>query len=320
MDLSIIIVNWRSADYVRECLRSVYRHTAGVEFEVIVIDNGSFDGCGEMLAREFPSATFVQNAGNSGFARANNLAAARSRGEVLLFLNPDTEIRGPAFNVLLDTILKHPDAGAIGPRLLNSDGSLQRSCVQAFPTIANQVWDADLLRDWFPRARLWGTAVLYNSSPEPQAVEGISGACLMTPRRVFDQVGGFTDDYFMYFEDMDFCMKSIRAGFRNYYVPRADVIHFSGKSSGGGYSEFAAIMMSESAWRFFRRQRSPVYARLYRACLTLKATSRVVASGVLYPFWFVSGRRRAAANAVRKWIAVLLWAVGKRRRWVRQYG
>lgn len=320
MDLSVIIVNWKSADYVRKCLRSVFRHTTGIDFEVIVIDNASFDGCGEMLAREFPSAIFVQSGGNFGFARANNLAAARARGEVLLFLNPDTEVRGPALNVLLDVCRTRSDAGTVGPRLLNTDGSLQRSCVQAFPTVANQVWDADLLRDWFPRARLWGTAALYHASPEPQAVEGISGACLMTPRHVFERVGGFTDDYFMYYEDMDFCVKSVRAGFRNYYVPRAEVVHHAGKSSGGGYSEFAAIMMSESAWRFFRRQRSPGYARLFRTCLTLKATSRALVLAVLYPVWYVSGRGRAAANAMRKWIAVLMWALGRRRQWVRQYG
>jgi N-acetylglucosaminyl-diphospho-decaprenol L-rhamnosyltransferase len=319
VDLSIIIVNWKSADFVRSCLRSVHRHTTGIGFEIIVIDNASFDGCGEMLSKEFPATVFVQGDTNLGFARANNRAVVRSRGDVLLFLNPDTELRGPALNALLDAVRVHSDSGAAGPRLVNTDGSLQRSCVQSFPTIANQVWDADLLRNWFPRAPLWGTAALYGSSADPQVVEGISGACLMTPRSVFEKVGGFTEDYFMYYEDMDFCLKTSRAGLRNYYVPGAEVVHHAGSSSGGGYSEFSAIMMSESAWRFFRLRTSPAYARLFRACLAMKAIARAVVIAFLYPFLFAAGRRKTAANASRKWTSVLMWSLGRRRKWVRQY-
>src|SRR5207244_796979 len=104
MDLSIIIVNWKSADFVRKCLASIYETSKEIRFEIIVVDNSSFDGCGEMLAREFPEAVFIQSKENVGFSRANNLGFQRAQGNVLLFLNPDTEMVGPALNTLFNQL------------------------------------------------------------------------------------------------------------------------------------------------------------------------------------------------------------------------
>ena len=310
MDVSIIIVNWNSAAYVQACVRSIYQHTRDVHFEIIVVDSGSFDDCGGMLAREHPQVRFIQSDKNVGFARSNNLAAKCATGRFLLFLNPDTELRGPGLDRLFAAAVALPDAGALGVRLLNSDGTLQTSCLQAFPTIANQVLDAGLLRKWFPRSSVWGTAALYAETPDPIRVEGISGACLMTPRTAFDRVGGFSEDYFMYYEDMDYCLKVHRAGLRNYYVPSAEVVHHGGKSSGGEYSSSASTVMAESGWRFFRIQHGPVCAALFRACMAGKAVSRVCLLGCLR--WLVpsASRRQRAQAALGKWVAILRWSLG----------
>ena len=310
MDVSIIIVNWNSAAYVQACVRSIYQHTRDVRFEIIVVDSGSFDDCGGMLAREHPQVRFIQSDKNVGFAKSNNLAARGAEGRFLLFLNPDTEVRGPALHKLFDAATALPDAGALGARLLNSDGTLQTSCLQAFPTIANQVLDADLLRKWFPQARVWGTAALYAKTTDPIRVEGISGACLMTPRAVFDRVGGFSEDYFMYYEDMDYCLKVRKAGRNNYFVPAAEVVHHGGKSSGGDYSRTASVVMAESGWRFFLAQHGRVYAALFRACMATKAVSRCCMLACVRWLAPSTRRREQAKAALGKWVSILRWSFG----------
>src|SRR5258708_473456 len=177
MDLSIIIVNWNSKDFLRGCLKSIRAHPPSRPYEIIVVDNGSFDGCGEMLAKEFPGTIFVQSEKNVGFARANNLGFEHASGEVVWFLNPDTEFLDGAGDALLHCLVNSPDAGILGARLLNTEGSLQTSCVQALPTVLNQTLDCEFLRRLFPHSSLWGMSPLW-SATKPVEVEGISGASL----------------------------------------------------------------------------------------------------------------------------------------------
>ena len=312
MDLSIIIVNWNSASFVRQCLSSVFQNTEGLSFEVIVIDSGSFDDCGAMINRDFPQVKFIQSSKRIGFAEANNLAFRHSIGRCVLFLNPDTELLGSAIGIMYEQVQKLPRAGAVGCRLLNSDRTIQTSCIQSFPTIANQVFDAEVLRKYFPRARLWGTAPLYAKSKDPIPVEGISGACLMTLRTVFEQVGGFSEDYFMYYEDMDFCLKVRKAGLKNYYVPRAEIVHHGGKSS-RMHTELASIMMAESAWRFFLKNHGRSSAAVFRFCLAAKAISRSCLLAFARPLAWPEPRRQRINSAFRKWTCVARWAFGSER-------
>ena len=116
--LSIIIVNWNSKDYVRNCIASIRAHTSSIEYEIIVVDSGSFDGCGRMLQSIYPEVHFVQSNLNVGFARANNLGAESARGRVLLFLNPDTEVMNGAIERLYRNVSSLPDTGVLGCRLL----------------------------------------------------------------------------------------------------------------------------------------------------------------------------------------------------------
>src|SRR5262245_139301 len=208
LDLSIIIVNWHSVRFLRKCLTALYSNVAGLGFEVIVVDNASYDGCAALLESDFPSARFLQSHINLGFARANNLAARVATGRVLLFLNADTEIVGSAVQDLMNWTDSLPEAGAIGPKLLNSDGSIQTTCVQAFPSILNQCLAAEYLRARFPRWEIWGNRAVYEGSPTPLRVEGISGASLSVRRELFESLGGFSPQYFMYGEDMDFCYRA----------------------------------------------------------------------------------------------------------------
>lgn len=306
--LSVIIVNWNSKDYVRQCLTSFYKHCRSVPFEVIVVDGASFDGCDAMLAAAFPAVRFIQSPDNVGFARANNLGAKSACGEYLLLLNPDTLLLEDSPKILIDALTGLPNAGAVGCRLLNRDRSLQTSCVQAFPTVFNQVFASDFLHRRFPHWRVWGVWPLYASPPKPEAVEVISGACMLFRRSQFEAVGGFTESYFMYAEDLDLCFKVRASGRLVYYTPATSIVHFGGGSTDQAASNFSNVMMRRSVHAFMRLHRGPLAAAAYRAGLALSALIRVTLIGPLLIF----GNRivRHGTDSWRKWFAILRWSLG----------
>lgn len=318
MDLSIIIVNWNSKDYLRKCIASVLAETRGLEFEVIVIDSASFDGCDQMLKEQFPQVRFIQSEKNVGFAKANNMAFRTSKGDCVLFLNPDTELVGPAINVLYAGLRAMPDAGLVGAKLLNSDRTVQTSCIQSFPTIVNQVLDSESLRARWPNSALWGTAPLYQQSGVPAEVEAISGACVMLKRVVFEQVGLFSEDYFMYAEDIDLSYKVRQAGHKNCYVAEAAVIHYGGSSVQQAVSNFSVVMMREAIWRFMRKTRGRDYGMAYRVAMLLSALSRMFLLGLLRLLTAPSGQLKTREESLQKWRAILRWSL-HREKWVQQF-
>lgn len=303
IDVSIIIVNWKSRDFVRRCLASVYKFTREPRFEVIVIDNGSFDGCGDMLAAEFPRAVFIQGRENLGFARANNIAARQAKGNALLLLNPDTELQSDSISILLRRLQSLPRAGAVGCRLLNGDGSLQTSCVQPFPTVLNQMLDSRFFQRLFPRWRIWAAEPLRGGGAPAQA-QAISGACILVKRSVFEQIAGYSDFYFMYGEDLDLCFKIRRAGFAIYHLPETAITHFGGGSARQHANDFSNVMMRESVYQFFLHNRGRPNALLFRATVTMAALVRmaVLAAALLLP-----GDRAAS---LRKWRSIFCWSIG----------
>jgi GT2 family glycosyltransferase len=320
VDLSIIIVNWNSKDYLVKAIASVEAETKGIEFEVVVIDGGSFDGCDEMLQQSYPHVVFIQSDKNIGFAKANNEAFKMSRGRNILFLNPDTEVEGLAIKTLYDRLNALPNAGIVGPKLLNSDRSLQESCIRAFPTILNQVLESDLLRNLFPKAALWGMEPLMAKNEAPKEVEAVSGACFIMKRSVFEQIGMFSTDYFMYSEDIDLCHKVRKAGLNTYYVPRAVVVHHCGGSSSSqaGANTFSSVMMLESRWRFFRKTRSVWYSRFYRVAMFGTCIVRVGLVLFVWPAYRLVGKKFPGRAMLIKWMAKLRWTIGGER-WVKNY-
>ena len=311
MDLSIIVVNWNSKDFLRDCLSSVEALTADIDFEIIVIDSGSYDGCDLMLKEYHPKVRFIQSESNVGFAKANNLAFRASVGSHVLFLNPDTKLVGPAVADMLRQLKALPQAGAIGCRLLNADGSLQSTCIQAFPTIVSQFLNSELLRRVYPQWPIWGMKALFGATDEPAEVESISGACIMLPRHVFQKIGLFSEDYFMYAEDIDLCHKVRQSGYSNYYLPGATVVHYGGGSSDKAPSGFSAVMMRDSVWRFLRKTRGRPYGLAYRATTVIQALLRLALLLLLWPLqiWRKSGPWRAS---YQKWCAILGWSLGLR--------
>jgi GT2 family glycosyltransferase len=311
MDLSIIIVNWNSTDYLRHCLVSVFAKTQGVSVEVVVVDNASYDdSCEELIRREFPSVVFYGSKSNLGFARGSNLGYELSSGRTLLFLNPDTEIQDDVFAVMVHELESAAEVGAVGVRLLNSDGSLQTSCVQSYPTILNQLLDSELLRTKLPNSRLWGTKPLFANTPDPARVDAISGACLMVKREVFEQVDKFDDNYFMYVEDLDLCRRITAAGYSIQYLNDRTVVHHGGKSSAVQGRHIANLRQQKAIMQFFNATRGRWYSFLYRAGLVVVAVARLVILGALVPFWMLAHLPSNWKVSVQKWASILKWAIG----------
>jgi GT2 family glycosyltransferase len=310
-DLSIIIINWNSAEFVKKCLASVYANVENLRFEVIVVDNASFDDCEKMLEDEFSDVKFIQSSKNMGFAGANNLAFKSSCGRNILFLNPDTEIVGPAIQQMVAFLENTPQAGIVGCKLLNSDYSKQTSCIQPFPSILNQAFDSEFLATVFPNASIWGRRPLQENDDRPAVVEVISGACLGIKRDTFENIGLFTPDYFMYAEDCDLCYKAKQAGWQAYYLSRATVIHYSGRSSDlKPESNFASVMMRQSLLKFMRARRGKVYAAAYRATIALVSLCRLLLLGVLMAFAKGRPQHQTISRAFNKWGKVFGWATG----------
>lgn len=310
MDLSIIIVNWNSKEYVRKCLLSIINETEEIEYEVIVVDNASFDGCEDMVTKEFSNITFIQSEENIGFARANNLGYEHSSGRSLLFLNPDTEILHHAINIMKTHLETLPDAGAIGCRLLNSDRSLQTSCIQPFPTLLNEVFDIEYLKIKTPHLSIWGRKPLYYGDNMPSEVDVISGACIMTSRKVFEEVMFFSTDYFMYSEDVDLCYKIKQKGYKIYFVNYAEIIHHGGGSSGSQNNFLPIIVMRESMLLFLRKTRGWGYAKMYRIIIGLCAICRIMLLFLMLNVIRTDLRKKSLIYSLNKWYKIFRWSMG----------
>jgi hypothetical protein len=197
----------------------------------------------------------------------------------------------------------------VGCKLLNPDKTVQTSCVQAFPTIVNQFLDSEFLRKLWPKSALWGNAPLGGGQMRPEEVDAISGACIMVKRSVFEQVGLFSEDYFMYAEDVDLCYKIRQAGYANYFIPNAQAVHFGGGSTEKGPSDFAAVMMRQSVWLYMRKTRGKIYGDVYRISILISAICRLILL-TTSPLHLILKGRESWKATFKKWKAILTWSLG----------
>jgi GT2 family glycosyltransferase len=313
MELSIIYVNWNSLEYLRESIASVVQHTHNVLFEIIVVDNASPEPGVDSLKGTFPDIKIVHSDKNLGFAGANNLGFRHSVGEYVLFLNPDTRLIAPSLNMLLARHKALPDAGIVGCKLLNTDLSVQLSSIQTYPTILNQAMDAEYLRLRWPECPLWKIAPLFSENVTLIKVDIIPGACMLLRRTVFEKVGLFSEEYFMYAEDLDLNYKVKTAGFTNYYVGETAIIHHGGRSSSRQkVSHWATIMKYRAMVQLFRKTRGSVYAFGYRFAMGAVAIGRLVLLVLVSPFGNIVGHRESLRYSREKWKTVLKLAAGWR--------
>jgi GT2 family glycosyltransferase len=275
------------------------------------VDNASPGPDVDTIENRLPQVQLIQCKKNLGFAGANNVGFLQSKGRNILFLNPDTELVGDAITIMLHQIERLPKAGVVGCKLLNSDGTVQLSSIRRFPKILNQIVDAEYLLIKWPDFPLWRLGPLFKDKPEPCPVDVISGACMLMKREIFEQVGMFSEDYFMYAEDLDLNYKVHRASYTNYYVGSAVITHHGGKSSGQKVNQWSTVMQYRAMVRYHRKTRGRTYELLYRFAIGLAAAARLVILGIAYPLGNILKMKASFGNAMRKWSVVFRWAIGR---------
>lgn len=232
MDLSVIIVNYNVKYFLEQALLSIKRAGKGMSIEIIIIDNASQDGSVEYLRDNYPEIKVIANQDNLGFGRANNQGLKLARGKYLLVINPDTVLGEDTLQVLMDYLEIHPDIGAIGPKVLDKEGRFELACRRGFPTPVAAFSKITGLAAVFPRSRILAKYNLTYLDPDTACeVDALCGAFLLVRREVYEQAGGFDEDFFLYGEDIDWCYRIKRAGWKVFYYPKTEVIHYKGESA-----------------------------------------------------------------------------------------
>lgn len=270
MKLSIVIVNYNNDRVLRPCLESLPDALDGLDAEVILSDNGSSDGSLAWVRQNFPDIRILENGANLGFAEANNRAFPLASGDYILLLNPDTIVRGDAFWSMLALHADHPNAGAVGCKLLNADGSRQIS-TRTFPTASIYCFKFLGLAHRFPESRRFGRySMTYWQGGDTRQVDWISGAALMIRREVLDKVGGIDPYFFLTYDEVDWCHRIRDAGYEIWYTPEAQITHLDRQSepqsnpSEEGRIKYLTVERN-SRVRYFVKHHGVLYASLVEA-------------------------------------------------------
>jgi O-antigen biosynthesis protein len=286
LTLSIVIVNYNVKYFLEQCLHSVRKALEGIEGEVIVVDNYSTDGSLEYLQPRFPCTRFVVNADNSGFARACNQGLALSRGQYVLFLNPDTLLAEDTLHKSLRFMEDHPDAGAIGVRMVDGAGRFLKESKRSFPSPLTSLFKLFGFSRLFPRSRVFSRYHLgHLDEYRDHEVDVLAGAYMLVRRAVLDKVGAFDETFFMYGEDVDLSYRIQKAGDKNYYVAGAEIIHFKGESTKRGSLNYVRLFYSAMS-KFVQKHYGGARAGTFRAAIQLAIWIRAtMAAGAKFIKW-----------------------------------
>jgi len=232
LDLSIIIVNYNVKEFLQNLVFSIHKAAQNLEYEIIVIDNASDDGSVELICEKFPEIILIENKKNVGFSRANNMGLKIAKGKYILLINPDTLVQENTFTEMIRFFEEHPDAGLAGCRILNPDGTLQLACRRSFPGPWTSLCKVTGLSTLFPHSRIFARYNLtYLNENQTYEVDAVSGSFMMLKREVYEKTGGLDEQFFMYGEDLDWCFRIQKSGYKVYYVHSTQIIHYKGEST-----------------------------------------------------------------------------------------
>jgi GT2 family glycosyltransferase len=306
IDLTIIVVTWNSMADISRCLASVRDAGTRNRVGIVVVDNNSSDGTPDSVAREFSHVRLVRNAGNTGFAAANNQAMRNADSRYVLLLNPDTEVLPGAIDGMIGFMDSHPAAWAAGPALLNGDRTPQRTGVR-FPSNWNLFVESLFLDRLFPATRMFGRhRELYADPSVARQVDYLQGSCLMVRKEALNRIGFLDEGFFMYFEETDWCYRMKQAGGEVWYTPDAQVIHYGGGTF-GHYDERRLVHFYTSLKRFYRKHHSPggqIVVRIILGCRALLRWTMWSALARIRPG--LRERARSSARGYRRVFAEIL--------------
>jgi GT2 family glycosyltransferase len=301
MKLSIVIICWNDWKVIENCLRSIFESTHSIEYEVIVSDNGSTDGSVKEIRELFPIVNVVENCANLGFGKGNNAGIREARGEYVLILNPDTIIHDGSLDRWIEFADRHPEAGAFGCRVHNPDGTYQRSG-RPFPTISRYLVAALGLRflGHLKRPVLLDEYEGWSGDTERE-VDWQSGCCLMLRGDLLQKLGGFDEQFFYQFEEVDLCKRVWSEGYRIRFTPEVSITHLGGQSVGRFPVRFA-LEVYRNGYRYFYKHYGSKGARRYRRVVLLKLWTRQVGYrllNVVRPSDSVKGRLEMYRTTIR---------------------
>jgi O-antigen biosynthesis protein len=242
MQLSVIIVNYNVKYFLEQCLHSVQKACRDIASEIIVADNNSTDGSRAYLEGNFPDVKFIWNSDNIGFAKANNLALEKARGEFILFLNPDTLLAEDSIEKCMHFFKTQEKIGALGIHMVDGSGIFLKESKRAFPSPLTSLFKLSGLARMFPRSKIFARYHLgHLPENENHEVDVLAGAFMMMPKKTLEEIGNFDERFFMYGEDVDLSYRIQEAGYKNYYFAESSIIHFKGESTKRGSLNYVRL-------------------------------------------------------------------------------
>lgn len=271
----MIIVNYNVRYFLEQCLHSLYRAIENTDTEVFVVDNCSTDDSLEMLRKSYPRVKLIANSENPGFAKANNQAIIVSEAEYILLLNPDTLVQENAIHNMLSFMDAHPEAGALGVKMIDGQGRFLPESKRGLPTPAVSFYKILGLSTLFPRSRRFGRYHLgWLDKDKIHSVEILAGACMLVRKDAINKAGLLDEDFFMYGEDIDWSYRILKAGYRNYYFPPGRILHYKGESTKKGSLNYVYVF--HKAMAIFAKKhflgKSFFYAFLINVAILLSGT------------------------------------------------
>jgi GT2 family glycosyltransferase len=248
--VSIIIVSYNTKEHLKRCLNAVRASAEGIAYEIIVVDNGSSDGSVQSMRTEFPELSLIESGENLGFAKANNLGFAKSVGEYIVLLNSDAFIVGDSLAVSVELMDRHTEVGLAGGRLVGEDGSWQPSA-RSFPSIWNDFLTLSGLAGRYRHSRFFGRPdMTYADQDKDLLCDWVPGAFTIIRRSVLEELGFFDERFFLYYEEVDLCLRIKKSGWKIAYWPGVKVVHVGGASTGQFSSRLVTKRgMQMSRWR-----------------------------------------------------------------------
>lgn len=278
--LSVIIVNYNVKHFIEQCLFSVLQASKNLPTEVFVVDNNSVDGSITLIKEKFPQVILIENKENTGFSVANNQAIKQAKGEYILLLNPDTVVQEDTFTKIISFMDSHPLAGGLGVKMLDGQGNFAPESKRGLPTPAVAFYKMFGLAKLFPKSRRFGKYHLsYLPQDEVNEIEVISGAFMLMRKAVLDKIGLLDETYFMYGEDIDLSYRIIQAGYKNFYFPETQIIHYKGESTKRGSVNYVLVFykaMAIFAKKHFSASNAFWFNFLIHLAIVLKAGMALV--------------------------------------------
>lgn len=279
--LSVVIVNYNVSYFLEQALLSVQKASQGIDVEVFVVDNNSVDGSNQMVRTRFPEVKLIENKENVGFSRANNQAIRLSNAEYILLLNPDTVLEEDSLVKCCDFMDKHPEAGALGVKMLDGKGNFLPESKRGLPTPMVAFYKIFGLSKLFPKSKTFGRYHLgFLPENEINEIEVLAGAFMLLRKETLDKIGLLDEDYFMYGEDIDLSYRVIKGGYKNYYYPEARIIHYKGESTKRTSVNYVFVFykaMIIFAQKHFSKKNAGLFSALINFAIYIRAAMALTA-------------------------------------------